>query len=139
MRSAASSLSPLAVAQLFDELGLAPEVAPAGPLTRFAAPGIEVFAGDIFELTPEKLGPVAAVYDRAALIALPPALRPRYADHLAALAPGAPQLLITLEYDQSLMDGPPFSVGAEEVRRLYAPPPRGHAARPRADPQFARP
>jgi thiopurine S-methyltransferase len=32
----------------------------------------------------------------------------------------APQLLITFDYDQSLMQGPPFAVSNDEVSRHYA-------------------
>jgi thiopurine S-methyltransferase len=65
------------------------------------------------------LGPVDASYDRAALIALPVSMRDRYAPHLQAITDGAPQLLIGLEYDQSRIDGPPFSIDGAEVARLY--------------------
>lgn len=122
---AGAELSALAVDQLFAELGVAPEITPEitaeGPLLRHAAPGIVVHQGDIFALDAAALGPVDAVYDRAALVALPAVLRPRYAAHVAGIADEAPQLLIAYEYDQTAMDGPPFSVGAEEIRRLYDP------------------
>ena len=79
-----------------------------------------IFCGDFFELAPELLGPVDRVWDRAALIALPEAARVRYVRHLRALA-GDRWLLMqnTLEYDQSVMQGPPWSVSDEEVRRHY--------------------
>ena len=64
---------------------------------------------------------MAGVYDRASLIALPPELRVRYAGHSASILPaGARTLLVTMEYPQAEMSGPPFSVGEDEVRRLYA-------------------
>ena len=84
------------------------------------AAGLEVFVGDIFNLTAEALGAVDAVYDRAALIALPAPMRQRYAAHVHALTGDVPQLLITLEYDQQCMEGPPFSVPAAEVRGLFS-------------------
>ena len=62
---------------------------------------------------------IDAVYDRAALIALPPRSRNRYARHQFDLTGGAGQLLITLDYDQTQMDGPPFSVPEEEIGVLY--------------------
>lgn len=66
------------------------------------------------------LGELDAIYDRAALIAMPPAMRPRYAARLAGLAgKETRQLLITLEYNQLEMTGPPFSVPEDEVNRLY--------------------
>jgi thiopurine S-methyltransferase len=63
---------------------------------------------------------VDAVYDRAALVALPEDMRRRYSRHLTEITEGAPQLLITYEYDQALQEGPPFSVSTEEVRHHYA-------------------
>jgi len=118
-RVAGAELSELAVRQLFAELGVEPEITAQGALRRFAAEDIDVLVGDIFDVTAEILGPVDAVYDRAALVALPADLRPRYAAHLHAIALGAPQLLICFEYDQSVMAGPPFSVDPAEVERVH--------------------
>ena len=114
-----AELSRLAVEQLFAELGLTPRITDEGPLERFAAGRLTVFVGDIFDLDRRTLGEVRAVYDRAALVALPEALRTRYAAHLAALTHHARQLLISLDYEPSLLAGPPFSVGEHELRRLY--------------------
>ena len=76
----------------------------------------EILCGDFFELTVNHLNAPAAVFDRAALIALPDKLRARYADHLLRIIPDAAQiLLLTLEYPQDLVQGPPFSVMPEEV------------------------
>lgn len=118
-RVAGAELSRVAVEQLFADMGLEPNISQVGRLTRFAAENIDIYSGDIFELTDSVLGQTDAVYDRAALVALPVAMRQRYADHLAAITGRARQLLVAYEYDQSLQDGPPFAVGADEVRRLY--------------------
>jgi thiopurine S-methyltransferase len=88
---------------------------------RYEAPGLELYRGDFFALTAERLGDVAAVYDRASLISWTPELRDRYARHLTDLTPaGAPTLLVTVEYDQAQKNGPPFSIDTAEVQRLYA-------------------
>jgi thiopurine S-methyltransferase len=88
----------------------------------YQAPKFQLFRGDFFALTPADLGEVAAVYDRAALISWAPELRAPYARHLAALLhPGTQMLLVSLEYPQSQMSGPPFSLMSEEVERLYLP------------------
>jgi len=81
--------------------------------------GLEIYLGDIFELTAEILGGVDAVYDRAALIALPDEMRKRYTPHLLNITKAAPQLLLCLEYDQGLIGGPPFSVSSDEVHWHY--------------------
>ncbi len=114
-----AELSRLAVDELYEELGVEPEVTPVGPLERFRGAGIEVFVGDVFALTREMLGEVAASYDRAALVALPAEMRMRYGAHLHSITAGAPQLVIAFEYDQTLREGPPFSVDAAEMARVY--------------------
>jgi len=119
-RVAGAELSQIAIEQLFMELGLQPDIAPAGELEQWSAKNLDIFVGDIFSLSKELLGPVDAVYDRAALVALPEAMRERYAPHLVAITGGAPQLVICYDYDQRVMAGPPFSVSHDEVRRLYA-------------------
>ncbi|MFC7053096.1 thiopurine S-methyltransferase [Hansschlegelia quercus] len=109
-----------AVEQLFEELGVAPTIEDRGRLKLYRAEGVDIVVGDIFDLDAETLGRVEAVYDRAALVALPPETRKRYAAHVAAATACAPQILVTYVYDQSLIGGPPFSVTDEEVRALYA-------------------
>lgn len=112
-------LSQLAVEQLFEELGIGPVITDVGSLKLYSAPNLDIFMGDFFELTSAMLGTIDAVFDRAALVALPDDMRIRYSRHLTDITGNAVQLLITFEYDQSLMVGPPFSIGAEEVRRQY--------------------
>jgi thiopurine S-methyltransferase len=114
-----AELSKLAVNQLFEGLGREPNVTPAGELLHYRAENVEVFVGDIFALSHEKIGTVDAVYDRAALVALPVGMRERYGAHLIEITNCAPQLLICFEYDQSVMPGPPFSVDRQELERVY--------------------
>ena len=116
---AGAELSEIAIQQLFAELELTPKITSEGQLLRYSSPAIDIFVGDIFDLTPEQLGPVDAIYDRAALVALPTDLRQRYSAHLMALTQTAPQLLICFEYDQSLIEGPPFSIADAEVAQHY--------------------
>jgi len=91
-----------------------------GRFQRIVAGDITLLVGDFFALDPAQLANVGAVYDRASLIALPPDQRRAYVRKLAALiAPGSRSLLITIEYDQARMKGPPFAVCDGEVRDLY--------------------
>ncbi|MBH0176695.1 MAG: thiopurine S-methyltransferase [Nitrospira sp.] len=119
-RVAGAELSQLAIEQLFIELGLQPEIEKVDSVERWSANNLDLFVGDIFTVSRRMLGQVDAVYDRAALVALPETMRQRYAAHLIEVTGKAPQLLISYEYDQSLKEGPPFSVSNEEVRRHYA-------------------
>lgn len=81
---------------------------------------ISIWVTDIFTLMPSLIPSVDAIYDRAALIALPEKLRIPYVDRcLQWLKPQGTVLLKTLSYDQSKMEGPPFSVSEEEVTRYY--------------------
>jgi len=118
-RVAGAELSQLAVKELFAGLGITPAESAAGSLQHYAWQDIDIFQGDLFELTKAALGPVEAIYDRAALVALPEPMRDRYAASLVDQTGGAPQLVISFEYDQALVSGPPFSVPADEIRRLY--------------------
>ena len=118
-RVAGAELSETAIEQLFAELEITPEISEAGALRHYRVPNIDIFVGDLFQLTGEMLGPVDVIYDRAALVALPEEMRRRYTTHLTDISANAPQLLIAFEYDQQLMDGPPFSVSSEEVRQHY--------------------
>ncbi|HZV61797.1 MAG TPA: thiopurine S-methyltransferase [Methylophilaceae bacterium] len=117
---AGAELSKIAIEQLFNELGIKPEINKVGELQHYRAPNIDIFVGDIFELSESLLGPVDAIYDRAALVALPAAMRDQYTKHLMQITEEAPQLLISYTYDQTAIDGPPFSITNEEVHRHYA-------------------
>lgn len=108
-----------AVRELFDELGVQPEVREVGAVKHFSAPFLDVFVGDFFAVDRGVLGDVDAIYDCAALVALPAAVRDQYTQRLVALTDGAPQLVICFEYDQQEMQGPPFSIDAAELERHY--------------------
>ena len=113
-------LSPIAARAFFRENNYVPHCVTAGKFERYEAAGISILCGDFFDLNREDLAKVDAVYDRASLIALPPEMRERYASHLTSILPPATQiLLITLDYPQHEMPGPPFSVSRGEVEALY--------------------
>ncbi|MGA7802178.1 MAG: thiopurine S-methyltransferase [Gammaproteobacteria bacterium] len=113
-------ISPLAVEAFFADNGLTATRTEQGAFTRWHSGSITILCGDFFALRPEDVADVGGVYDRASLIALPPEMRQRYARHMAhLLAPGSPCLLVTFEYPQQQMDGPPFSVTGSEVDALY--------------------
>jgi thiopurine S-methyltransferase len=113
-------ISQLAVEAFFEENRLTPEVRADRGFTRWSCERMEILCGDLFRLRPEDIGRIDALYDRAALIALTPAQRARYAEKVTELlAPQTPVLLITLDYEQGEMDGPPFAVSAAEVSDLY--------------------
>ncbi len=113
-------LSALAVEAFFSENGWSPEVRREDPFTVYAAEGIQIYCGNFFALSASLLQEVTAVFDRASLIALPPAMRRDYAAHLVNILPaGCDMLLVTLAYPPEQKEGPPFSVDALEVTALF--------------------
>lgn len=107
-------LSEIAVKAFFEEHRLEYEQT-AAELPAYVANELPItlYCGDFFELRNEMCD---AHYDRGALVALPPDLRPRYADHVSSLLErGAEQLIVTVEYDQDVVAGPPWSVDSDEV------------------------
>lgn len=119
-RVAGAELSKIAIDQLFADLGVEPKISRVDQVDHYSAINIDIFVGDIFDLFGKMLGLVDAIYDRAALVALPESMRNRYTVHLKEITNKAPQLLICYEYDQSLMEGPPFSISNEEVNQHYS-------------------
>lgn len=112
-------ISERAVRAFFDGNDLIPQTHDTDGFRFWKAGELTLIEGDYFDLMPADLGSLDAVFDRASLIALPPAMRPNYARQLQRLAPACPVLLVTLDYDQREMDGPPFAVSADEVVQLY--------------------
>ncbi len=112
-------LANVAIREFFSEQGLGYEFDDRKPLGRFTctdAP-ITIFCGDYFELN---VGPFDALYDRGALVAVDPARRADYVEHTKALLRAdADRLIVTLEYDQRIVQGPPFSVMADEILRYW--------------------
>ncbi|MDB4961133.1 MAG: Thiopurine S-methyltransferase [Myxococcales bacterium] len=109
-----------AVKSFFAEHAMTPTVERRGPITQYSCDVVTIFAGDLFAISSADVGAIDAIYDRAALIALPPAMRRRYIDHLHLLVPPrTPTLLVTLEYPQDRFEGPPHAVLEAEVRSLY--------------------
>jgi len=109
-----------AVRAFFAEHGAAPTVTPRGAFKAYQAEQITLLAGDLFDARADLLGPVDALYDRGALVALPADVRARYVDRLRELLPkGALGIVVTVEYAQDRVDGPPFSVSDSELRALY--------------------
>ncbi len=113
-------LAEAAVRAFFDEASLPFHVTRWGHLLRFQSGNVVVYCGDFMDLTVRHLPGVAAVYDRAALIALPAKMRAHYADHLLRIIPEQCRiLLLTLEYDQQRVAGPPHAVAEAEVESLF--------------------
>ncbi len=113
-------LSPLAVQAFFDENGLIPTSHWQDNFMVSEAEGLRIYCGDFFKLTANDLAGVNALYDRASLVALPPEMRVAYVTNLRQLLEaGTKILLVAFDYPQQEMQGPPFSVQAQEIQVLY--------------------
>jgi len=113
-------VSDLAASQFFTENDLAYHVFEQEGFYCYQAESLTFLQGDFFNLTAKHLQDVQGVFDRAALVALPVELRRKYARHLINNLPDTAKiLLVTFEYDQAQLNGPPFSVSESEVHALY--------------------
>lgn len=111
-------LSNIAVRAFFAEHFYTPMVMPVnGQHELFQVDELSIYTGDFFTAP---LKPVDIVYDRAALVALPEDMRAEYVERIKSLLnPGARILLVSLDYPQNEMAGPPFSVAEQEIRQLF--------------------
>jgi len=113
-------LSSLAIDELFHELDLEPQISSTDNFKVYKAKGITIFQGDIFHLTKELVGKIDAIYDRAALVALVKEIRGQYTKLLKEISNNAPQLLISVVYDQSLYHKTPYSIPQNEIEEHYS-------------------
>lgn len=113
-------LSSIACEAFFSEHDISFSKTQVGKFSVYQGKNISLLCGDFFDLTPAILGHIDAVYDRAALIALPTDIRQHYASFTKTLFErNTPVLLLVVSYDQSRMNGPPFSVDKAEIVKLY--------------------
>ncbi len=114
-------LSPIAIQAFFAENHAQVKQSKHHQFDQYQADDIRILCGDFFDLSREDMAGVSAVYDRASLVALPPEMRERYANHLVNILPSGTQiLLVTFDYPQYEMSGPPFAVSPDEVMSLYS-------------------
>jgi len=114
-------LSDIAIESFCMENGILARRSDAGSLEEYQAANLRLLCGDFFRLNPSDAEVWPAVYDRAALVSWAPELRTRYVEHLTELTQrGCQTLLVTMEYPQAEMTGPPFSVDFDCVHRLYS-------------------
>lgn len=113
-------VSEKAAKDFFLENRLRFQVSSKAPFTIYEAENISIWTGDFLKLKPEYLPGISAIYDKAALIALPEEKRKVYADRILKICNSSTQILInTFEYEQNEMNGPPFAVFEEELKDLY--------------------
>jgi thiopurine S-methyltransferase len=113
-------LSAIAIESYFSEQGLSYRQLESGSFIARISGNVRLLEGSFFDLQREDLGDCSLIYDRASLIALDESTRVRYAQWMQSImGDKADMLLITLDYNQSEMNGPPFAVATDEVTRHY--------------------
>ncbi|MGX9462658.1 thiopurine S-methyltransferase [Shewanella sp. A14] len=104
-------LNAIAVEHFFTDNDLVYHVNDIDEHAVFSTDQVTLYQGDIFTLPPSLTSSISGFYDRAALIAWPEEMRQQYVHALAALIPiNVSGLLITLDYPQEALNGPPFAV-----------------------------
>ena|SRR3990167_689990 len=119
----AVELSPLACDAFFKENNIPVKMTTEGNFIKYEAKGITLWCGDFFELPQDTFSKITTIYDRAALFALPYEIRKKYVNFIkekTRFLSKIDMLLMTVEFDQSLKQGPPFSIDEKEVRELYS-------------------
>jgi len=115
-------LNSLAVEQFFTDNDLTYQVDQSGDHAVFTTDQVTLYQGDIFTLAAESTSSISGFYDRAALIAWPEAMRQQYVNALARLIPAnVSGLLITLDYPQETLNGPPFAVSPAWIETYLTP------------------
>ena len=110
-------LAQKAIHQFFEEQDLSYTKTEDG---RYESDGLTIINRDIFSLSPDDVGPIDFVYDRAALVALPEDMRVRYRQKIDEfMAIGSQCLVITLEYAPPIGPTPPFSITPGEINTYY--------------------
>jgi len=110
-----------AVENFFEENNINYRVHQVQKFNLFKNDNVEIYQGDFFDLTVPNIGQFFAIYDRASIVSMDFLSRERYVEHLMSfLFEGGKILLITLDYDQNQMIGPPYSVSAQEIEKLFS-------------------
>jgi thiopurine S-methyltransferase len=114
-------LSPIAVRAFFKNNRMQPSRRKQGKFTLWQSGRIDILCGDLFDLTADDLGDVAAIFDRASLTALPEDIRHAYLAQLRNIVPLACKILLltTEEPEADETQDQPFAI-ADEIISLYA-------------------
>ena len=113
-------LSHIAVQTFFDELNITPNITTEQHFIKYDYGNITILVGDVFNLQVHHTQQVKAIYDRAALVALPATTRQEYARHLNILCSHGKLLLICFDYEQAAMQGPPFSTPDININQYFS-------------------
>jgi thiopurine S-methyltransferase len=121
LRVVGVEISDIAIESFAEESGVAFDCEEDENFKIFKSSHITLYQGDYMNMRAKYLADIRLVYDRAALIAIERFNRESYAEHMLRIIPTrTPMLVVTLDYDQNRMQGPPFAVSPDEIQQLYA-------------------
>ena len=118
-------VSELACQSYFQENGISYRQISQGSSTLYQGGNVSILNADFLTIERSHVGEIGAVYDRAALIALPSDMRMQYTQQMIRLvrscakSQGFKFLQIILERTPTDPQGPPFSVTQKELETLY--------------------
>lgn len=121
MQVTGNELSEIACRDFFIDNNIPFEKKALGEFEHYSADQLSLYQGDFFKFSPELIGSVDWIYDRAALIALPEKMQQQYVEHLKHFFSSDTRLfLVTLEFPKAQLSGPPFAIDCTEVSRLFS-------------------
>lgn len=114
-------ISPIAIEHIKNQDGESYSRYQKGSFKVYKRPQLQLWQGDFMKLKLSWLPPIHLVYDKAALIAIPPLERVNYASKITDIlsTSGGHLFQQTFEYNQPEMEGPPFSVPRNELEDHY--------------------
>ena len=113
-------ISPIACEEFFSDFGITPNIIKTSSFTKYQYENITLFCGDIFNLNPNDLPNIRAIFDHRALIALPAPLRTKYVNHLLHCASDNHiKILLIVLHSSNEVKGPPFPISDQEIKILY--------------------
>ena len=116
-----NELSSIACRDFFHENKLVPNIKQTLRFNVLEQGNISLYQGDFFSLQAHTFKAFDWVYDRAALIAFPENMRSQYVSHLKTfIQENTRVFLLTLEYPEGEISGPPFSIKQSDVEVLFA-------------------
>lgn len=114
-------ISKKAVRDFFKEQNRPYETHTFAEFSIYRSGSIELWQGDFFKFPGHRAPMFDLVYDKAALVALPPERRKEYVRKIIGLSGRKGSILLHhFIYPQEQMPGPPFSVSSDEIESYFS-------------------
>jgi thiopurine S-methyltransferase len=120
IRVSGNELSEIACRDFFLDNAIEYQQRTLGDFNHYSCSQLSLLQGDFFKLSADTIGSVDWIYDRAALVALPIPIQLQYVAHLKAFFSAHTRLfLVTVEFPEKQLTGPPFAITANDVTKLF--------------------